>query len=404
MTPLEQTILDGANRCVKCAVCMPHCPTYQETLDENESPRGRIALMQGLVKHDLPLSEKLKGHLDLCLSCMACEAVCPSHVIYSKLIDDTKSLITEQQALPKRLLNKTILNLISNRRVNFVLHTVSYVYQKSGLQGLLRKSGLLKLMRLSNLEATLPPLSAPHVFHAFYPAVGTKKGEVGLLLGCLNPAFDTKTVHDSIFVLTKLGFDVHIPKNQTCCGAMHLHSGFKEKSKDFEKQNKQAFKPGLDAVISMGSGCAATLMGYDTEANPIPQKEICEFIAAHIAQAPLAKNDETVFVHLPCTQKNVLKNKEAAFTLLKHIPEITLKPFSTDTHCCGAAGTYMIRHAEMAQNLFQDLWEKRSDKNIKTIVSNNIGCTLHFLAQLREKDHNIKVLHPVSVLRQTLEQ
>lgn len=396
----EKRILDAANQCVKCGVCMPHCPTYQETLDENESPRGRIALMQGLMKHDLPLSEKLQGHLDHCLSCMACEAVCPSHVVYSGLIDDTKTFITERESKWQRFKTKWLLNLLSQRRIQYLLHFFSYAYQKSGLQTCLRRTGLLKHLRLETIESVLPKLKAPHVFRPFYAAKGDKQGQVGLFLGCLNPAFDTQTVEDAIAVLTHLGFDVLIPKAQTCCGAMHLHNGFKKESAQYEAQNNAAFPDGLKGILMLGSGCAATTLQYDSRH---PYQEICEFIAPYLKKGTLKTHATACYVHLPCTQKNILKQKNMAFMLLKQIPDMQVHPFSSETHCCGAAGTYMIRYPEMAKNLFLDLWEKRSKEKIQIIVSNNIGCSLHFLAQLKNIDETIQVVHPISMIWRALQ-
>ena len=48
--------LADADKCVKCALCLPHCPTYRESLDEGESPRGRIALMQGFATGALDIT------------------------------------------------------------------------------------------------------------------------------------------------------------------------------------------------------------------------------------------------------------------------------------------------------------------------------------------------------------
>src|SRR5215475_8968771 len=79
--------LADADKCVKCALCLPHCPTYRVSKDEGESPRGRIALMQGMATGALELTPALSRHLDQCLACRACEAVCPAEVPYGKLID-----------------------------------------------------------------------------------------------------------------------------------------------------------------------------------------------------------------------------------------------------------------------------------------------------------------------------
>src|SRR6186997_3438611 len=73
--------------CVHCGLCTSACPTYVETGDENESPRGRIYLMRGVTDGTLELNDRVRGHLELCLDCRACETACPSGVQYGKLIE-----------------------------------------------------------------------------------------------------------------------------------------------------------------------------------------------------------------------------------------------------------------------------------------------------------------------------
>src|SRR5579859_3655762 len=94
--PLPDFPLADADKCVKCALCLPHCPTYRVTLDEGESPRGRIALMQGLATGALDATPRLAAHLDHCLACRACEAVCPAEVPYGRLIDSARQVLTSR--------------------------------------------------------------------------------------------------------------------------------------------------------------------------------------------------------------------------------------------------------------------------------------------------------------------
>src|SRR5437660_1791673 len=73
--------------CVHCGLCTSACPTYVENGLEADSPRGRIYLMRNVIDGQLALDESVKGHLDLCLNCRACETACPSGVQYGKLIE-----------------------------------------------------------------------------------------------------------------------------------------------------------------------------------------------------------------------------------------------------------------------------------------------------------------------------
>ena len=235
-TPMPQTaalqlepeeMLRGAERCVACGLCLPVCPTYRLTQDEAESPRGRIALMRALAQSNLAPSAKLEQHLQHCLVCRACEKACPSYVPYGQIIDAARVLIAKRRssayagAPALRFLDW----LIGGPGRLFRAGKLLYYYQRSGMQRLLRASGLLRLTRIGRLDALLPPLVAPKKLHFFYPAQGIQKGGVSLFIGCIAQIADLKTHEAAIRLLNALGYDVHIPAQQTCCSALHLHAG-----------------------------------------------------------------------------------------------------------------------------------------------------------------------------------
>lgn len=387
-----------ASQCVKCALCLPYCPTYTLTEDENESPRGRIALFQALSQKKLPLTNKVQQHLDQCLGCRACEAVCPAHVKYGEL------LTTGRAAFHTR--SRSFISVIENRHIRRLLHTLLWGLQISGLRALARKLGLTQLLHLRAWDALLPPVERPETFAGHYAALAEKRGTVMLFTGCTSSWCDQKTLKATLYVLRKWGYDVFVPANQTCCGAMALHAGFPQQALSLAKQNELAFQQPFDHLITVATGCSATLQETDHTAFSFPAKviDIMDFLntepwPTHITLSPVSLR---VKLHTPCSRRYVLKTPSSPEQVLKKIPSLVLSTFESP-HCCGAAGTYMLEHPAMASALADKLLDTLENPLPNQIVSSNIGCALHLRRELNRRSLAIEVEHPVMLLARALD-
>lgn len=437
------TLIAEANRCVACGLCLPHCPTYRITLSEADSPRGRIALMSGVVSNRIPMNARFVLHIDRCLTCRACEAVCPNHVSYGKLVDGTRAMISSSS--PDLLNEKTVTRKSPFRRwvENEILAKSSRLdalrpllrfYERSGLQKIVRKSGVLGKTKLAVLEGQLPPVGIPrslsgkggvaNTWQAVYPAIGTRRGEVGLFLGCVARLTDVATLNSAIFVLNHLGYAVHVPSTQTCCGALHQHGGDRQAAAQLAQQNTKAFEGlglNLRAIISTASGCGVQLTEYplcnasETPEHPTLQalhakEEAVEFSAKVMdISAFLAKAEEwdnikpeplphKIAVHEPCSLRNVLRGSAHSYSLLARIPGAQIAPLAGNDQCCGAAGTYFLDQAEMAQVLLRDKITMLDASGARYLATSNVGCAMHIASALREAGSQIEVLHPVTLL------
>jgi len=402
-------ILAAADRCVMCGLCLPHCPTYRLLRNEADSPRGRIALMQALADGRLQPSPELLTHLDRCLACRACEQMCPSEVEYGKLIDGTRVELKHAGKLKQprqlRMLLQSVTDIPRLRQIAAAMRA----YQRSGLQWLARKSGVLKGLDLDSLETLLPAIPEAKHFHSLYHAHGKRRGAVGLFIGCIGSIMEGEIHAATIKLLTRLGFDVHIPSSQGCCGSLHQHNGEVEIACQLAGRNRRAFTGlGLDAIISTASGCAAQLFEYDTlyggeSALPAPIYEVCDFINRHWRDdLHLSAQPLRAVVHLPCSQRNILKSPDVVNALLQRIPALQFEALPGNDQCCGAAGSYMLTQTDNASALRRIKIEAITRLKPQLLLSNNIGCALHLAGGLKEQGIAIEVMHPVVLLAKSL--
>jgi len=421
MPGLAQWTMQAADRCVLCGLCLPHCPTYRKTGDENESPRGRVVLMRALASGALPASERLAAHLSQCLGCRACEHVCPSGVRYGQLIEAGRTLLHTQQpaAWPTRL----GLGFSARPRLLEGIGAALRVYQRSGLQRLVRASGLLRLLRVQRLESLLPALPAALPRDAFHPAEGARRGCVALFLGCVARVLDAETLAAAIRLLTRLGFDVVIPNAQTCCGALHREAGRPEQAHALARLNLDAFRAAsVDAVITVASGCGAVLAdaGRGDESMGGPHREpaaehanagrrvrildIHQFLAdiALPESMTLAPLPVTIAVQDPCSLRNALRAEQTVYALLGRIPAARIVPLAENHLCCGGAGAYPLRQPAMAGLLRADKLAHLQQLQPAVLATANLGCALHLSAGLRAQGLQIEVVHPLVLFERQL--
>jgi len=398
---IESFIHQEADKCVKCGLCLPHCPTYLKTRNEADSPRGRIALLQGLVENALELSPQLSGHIDGCLSCRACEHACPSVVRFGQLMDAGRALIKEREG--RSADHSRQARLTARLRGKGLPIPLLRLYQKSGMQWLARRSGILKRLGLERLDRYLPLLPRPAPWREVYGPVGDMRGSVALFTGCMGP-FEQTSLEATASLLVQCGYRVHVPRAQVCCGALDQHEGNLDTARAMARSNINAFNAlSIDAVIFTASGCGATLSEYQALAGQSFQTPVMDSTSflqqmawpSHITFTPLARR---VAVHDPCTLTHVLRTQNSVYSLLALIPEIQLIPLPGNTFCCGAAGSTMISQPEMADTLLEDKIAALDALQPDILVTSNIGCGLHLAAGIREAGLAVEVMHPVALL------
>lgn len=411
----SEHILSLADRCVKCGLCLPQCPTYALTENENESPRGRIALIQGWLSGQLAPSETLTQHLDQCLLCRRCERVCPSVVPFGAIMDQSKALLTKE-VKPRFSLSSLIMNnslkLMLSKTISGYFFSILRLLQKTGIFILAAKSGLLKKTGLQRVLSYLPTLDKPFKSKSFYPVSSINheqqvKGNVALFTGCLSKQLDPETVNASIKLLNYLGYGVYVPEQQECCGALHLHDGNTQQAVTFANKNITTFnqQDNITSVISLVNGCTSQLREYSkltTENFNSEVKDIIEFLAEldwpeNVTIKPLNKK---VTVQIPCSLQNTLRADDKLLSLINRIPALTIE--NVFNRCCGAAGSYFLRHPQISDQLQQQAATQLRQTSPDYIISSNLGCALQLKAGLCKGGDAPQIIHPVVLIAQQL--
>ncbi len=405
-------------RCVHCGLCLSACPTYVTTRLEAESPRGRIALMKAVHEGRTGISDRLVSHWELCLQCRACEAVCPSGVPYGRLMEHTRAQVQEHGLQGPELsrLSRIFLRaaLPHPRRLHLAAHLIR-LYQRSGLQSLIRRSRLLRILpgSLAQMETQMPVM-APRFFtpaRQVYPAHGERRITVGLLSGCVMPLMQGDAMRAAVRVLQRNGCDVAVPPAQACCGALNLHAGDLEMGRQMARRNIDAFRAaGVDVIVTASAGCGSSMKEYGDLLRDDPEyaaaaqdfasstRDITEFLAALPLDPPNAEYPRRVTMQDPCHLAHAQRITDAPRQVLRSIPGLQLTEMAESSLCCGSAGFYSLIQPAMSQQLQRRKIDHALATEPDLIASANPGCIAQLEQGLRSAGAAAQVRHVVEIL------
>jgi glycolate dehydrogenase iron-sulfur subunit len=411
--------VDGVDQCVHCGLCLASCPTFSLLGTEMDSPRGRILLIKSLAEGRIGLTESVVEHLSLCLDCRACETVCPAGVPYGRLIEAAKAEIERQR--PGGPLRRAFrwLNfglLLTHPRALGLLTAALRLYQVSGLQGIVRASGVLRILpgALPAWEAllpVLPPAAARAPLPERVAADGARQGRVALLVGCIQQAVFGAHNRATASVLAKNGYEVAVPPSQRCCGALHAHGGDHARALALARETIATFeRAAADAVVVNTSGCGAHMKAYGhllaqdpawaarARAFAATVRDVAELLARAPLRGPLRPVPMTVTYHDPCHVVHGQRIRAEPRMLLAQIPGLTLVELREADWCCGSAGVYNLTQPEMARRLLERKTGHVLETGAEAVVTANPGCILQLEQGLRERGGSVRVLHLVEVL------
>jgi glycolate oxidase iron-sulfur subunit len=400
------------DRCVHCGLCLNACPTYRELGVEMDSPRGRIYQMVQVAEGQ-PISDSYREHIDLCLACRACESACPSGVQYGRLVEAARAEIetkTKRPWLTRKLRDFVFRKLLPSPGLLTAAGAMMYVYQISGLQRLVRLTGLLNALGpLGAREALAPQAQIPFFFRQIgqtFPSEGPRKYRVAMMAGCIANISFARLNEATVRVLQKNGCEVVVPLGQTCCGALHVHAGIRDEARRLARQNIDAVlndPAGFDAVITNAAGCGSTLKEYDELLEHDPayaakarkfktiMKDVTEFLASIELNREMGSLDMTVTYQDSCHLAHGQKIRNAPRQLLRAIPGLTFREMPLSDICCGSAGIYNVLHTSLSMDIL-------SKKMANVNATANPGCMLQLDAGVRKWGHGERVVHVIELM------
>lgn len=400
-------------------MCLPSCPTYRLTGQEMSSPRGRIWLMRAVADDRLDLLDPLfNEQMYQCLNCRACEAVCPSGVHYGPLVEASRAQLEQHRPrpLPERALRRAGLDWLfaDSRRLRLLVRMLR-LSEKSGMTALARKTGLLKLLGMEELQTLTPEISRRPIVpgNERWPAdpVGNEQRSARLFNGCIMGTVFANTNRAAARVVARNGADVDVPVEQQCCGALHVHAGMMDEARVLARKNIDAFAAsGDDPIIVTAAGCGAALKeyGYLLKDEPVYAeraqlfsnrvRDFTEYLGERKLVQPFKPVPRTVTYQEPCHLVHAQRISREPRDLMKAIPGLELVEMKESSLCCGSAGIYNIIREEMANELGDRKALHAMETPATEIITANPGCQMQVRASLRRNGSGARVRHIADLL------
>ena len=403
-------------QCVHCGFCLATCPTYVLWGQEMDSPRGRIYLMQLARDGAVGMTKEYVRHFDTCLGCMACMPACPSGVDYGQLIETTRAEIAQKhpRSLGERLFRQMLFATLPYPGRMRALRWPMSVYQRSGLQGLVRRSGILNVLpaSLRSMEGLMPGVTGQEATPALTAATGGQaRGRVGMLLGCVQREFLSEVNAATARVLAAEGFEVVAPSEQPCCGALLTHAGEEAGAMAHARQMIDAFERAqVDAIVINAAGCGSAMKEYGRLLRHDAQyaaraaafsakcKDVTELLGAVEPRAPRHALALRVAYQDACHLQHAQGVRAQPRALLAQIPGVELIDPPEAAICCGSAGIYNLVEPETAADLGERKAALIAAAKPDVVATGNPGCLLQLQSALARRGTPIRVVHTMQVL------
>jgi glycolate oxidase iron-sulfur subunit len=381
---------DDLATCVHCGLCLDACPTFRQTGLETESPRGRIYLMTEWKRGTMPFEEEQVRHIDLCLGCRTCEAVCPSGVPYGRIIEAGRAEVERlRRPSAKRTISRFALRqLLAHPRRLRAFGLATRTAQMVKLTSVLRSGRQLPRLRP---QFNRPPGDLVH-------AIGERKHRVAFLVGCVMPILYPQSHEAAVKLLQLAGCEVWFPPDERCCGALFAHNGDLESAALLRDENTRTYLAGdFDALVVDSAGCGAHLKDFYPELKG-RVKDITEWLAEIGLPAPNKDVKLRVAYQDACHLAHAQRIRKQPRDLIRSVPGVELVEMRHPEICCGAAGLYSTLEPAMSNRILQEKLDDLATTRADVVVSANPGCHMQLEAGLRARGSKMRVQHITELL------
>jgi glycolate dehydrogenase iron-sulfur subunit len=388
--PFARLSDDDLAKCVHCGLCLDACPTFRVTGLETESPRGRINLMTQWKRGTMAFDEDQVRHIDLCLGCRTCEAVCPSGVPYGRIIEAGRADVEDARGPSfKRWASRTALRqVVSHPERLELVADLTRTAQQFGLTSLAKPGRQLPKLR----EQFRPPADGVAA------AIGPRKYRVAFLVGCVMPIMYPESHHAAVKLLQLAGCDVWFPPGERCCGALLAHNGDVDGAEHLREANMRIYSAGdFDALIVDSAGCGAHLKDFYPELKG-RVKDLTEWLAEVGLPEPKRNVKVRVTYQDACHLVHAQRIRKPPRDLIRSLPGIDFVEMRHSDICCGAAGLYSTLEPEMSDRILEQKLEDLIPTQADVVAVANPGCQMQLAAGLRSRRSKMKVEHVSELL------
>jgi len=412
-----------------CGMCLPTCPTYDETKLERHSPRGRISLMRAIADGELEVTKAFGEEMYYCLGCLACTTACPAGVDYPNLFETARAEIERRGVLdhPKRdFIRWSVVRVLFTRpRLLRLVGRLLWLWQASGGQWLFRRLGLNALLpaNLRRLEPQSPKICTKFSHQLIRPVETPRvvRRRVAVLTGCVQDLAFSDINRATVDVLLANDCEVHTPPVQPCCGSLHAHNGDLESARLLARRQLDLFNPAdFDAIISNANGCGSHLRAYGHLLHDDPVyaeraaewsrklRDIHEYLVeigfraprAPAATSACAGDGCSVTYHESCHLCHGQKVSAQPRAVLRSLPGVEVRECAEAQWCCGSAGIYNITQPDTAARLQDRKVGHVLATGADVVATANPGCHLQLENGMKAagREGAMQVRHPIALL------